>query len=108
MLRRLRQISCTYRGPDESYCGLSLKKGHAEWVLAQQDIRKFAFAVPLCMVVPAASSLAAVPVAPVTFASQAAGFSLPVFDTNCTGPLTPQAGPHSFFGSSGFHESQIH
>ena len=65
-------------------------------------------AVPFCMVVPADSALAAVPVAPVTFRSQAAGFSLPVFHTNCTGPLTPQAGPHSFFGSSGFHESQIH
>jgi hypothetical protein len=65
-------------------------------------------AVAFCMVVPAACSLAAVSVVRVTFTSQAAGFSLPVFHTNCTGPLTPQAGPHSFFGSSGFHESQIH
>jgi hypothetical protein len=55
------------------------------------------------MVVPADSSFAAVPVSP-----QIAGVFLPVFHTNCTDPLTPQAGPHAFFGSDVFRENQIH
>jgi hypothetical protein len=60
-------------------------------------------AVPLCMVVPAASSWAAVP-----GTSRIAGLSLPVFHTNCTDPLTPLAGRHAFFGSDVFRENQIH
>jgi hypothetical protein len=64
-------------------------------------------AVPLCMAVSAACSFSVGSVAPGPVSSQAAGFSLPVFHTNCTDPLTPLTGLHAFFGSSGFHESQI-
>lgn len=65
-------------------------------------------AVPLCLVVPAPSSRAAVPGIPVPVAFPIAGVFLPVFHNNCTDPLTPQAGPHGFFGSDVFRENQIH
>ena len=59
-------------------------------------------AVPLCMVVPVACLFAAA-----AFTSKTAGSSLSAFYINCTDPLTPLAGRHAFFGSSGFHERQI-
>lgn len=59
--------------------------------------------VPLCLVVPADAWFAAAHIS-----SKIAGFSLPVFHTNCTDPLTPLAGRHAFFGSDVFRENQIH
>ena len=102
MLRLLKQISCRYRGPANSYCGLSLREGHAERIFAIPDTGNLLFAVPLCLVVPADSS-AAVPVS-----ARIAGVSLPVCHANCTVLLTPQAGPQAFFGSDVFRENQIH